>query len=126
MPIKYGSNAEYPVFESSFSFDKPPQSKSDGSGGAPEASERMISHSFQPTFLQLSLIEPKFDSAYGFEDGLANVMINDKWGFIDQSGKFVIEPIYDWTNLSFSDGTVSVGIGDDEFQVDKQGNIVED
>lgn len=126
MPIKYGSNAEYPVFESSFSFDKPPQSKSDGSEGAPEASERMISHSFQPTFLQLSLIEPKFDSAYGFEDGLANVMINDKWGFIDQSGKFVIEPIYDWTNLSFSDGTVSVGIGDDEFQVDKQGNIVED
>lgn len=31
---------------SPFLFYKPPQSKSDGSGGATEASERMIFHSF--------------------------------------------------------------------------------
>ena len=34
------------MLESAFYFYKPPQSKSDGWGGAPEASERMISHSF--------------------------------------------------------------------------------
>lgn len=42
----YGSNAEFTVFESLFLIFKPPQSNSDGWGGAPEASDRMISHSF--------------------------------------------------------------------------------
>ena len=40
-------------------------------------------------------IEPKFPNAQSFNDGLAAVRIKDgKWGYIDQTGKLVIDPKY--------------------------------
>ncbi|HED6687678.1 TPA: WG repeat-containing protein, partial [Campylobacter coli] len=41
------------------------------------------------------VIEPKFDSIGSFREGLAKVGLNGKYGFIDKSGEFVIEPIFD-------------------------------
>ncbi len=37
-------------------------------------------------------ITPQFDLAHEFHEGLAAVEINDKWGFIDKTGKIVIRP----------------------------------
>ncbi len=50
-----------------------------------------------------------FRLAVPFSDGLAAVLVEDQWGFIDTSGKFVIEPRYSGTYIgSFSDGLVNV------------------
>ena len=37
-------------------------------------------------------IDFRFDSCRSFSEGLAAVMIGGKWGYIDKSGKMVIEP----------------------------------
>ncbi|EOH5650946.1 WG repeat-containing protein, partial [Campylobacter coli] len=38
---------------------------------------------------------PKFDYVWSFGEGLVAVKLNGKYGFIDKSGEFVIEPIFD-------------------------------
>ncbi|HMQ48523.1 MAG TPA: WG repeat-containing protein [Saprospiraceae bacterium] len=37
-------------------------------------------------------IEPKYDRAFEFQNGIARVVINRKTGLIDQSGQFLLEP----------------------------------
>ena len=60
------------------------------------------------------VIQPTYDWASSFSEGLARVGIgeypNTKYGFIDKKGNYVIQPIYDeaW---SFSEGLAPVGIG---------------
>jgi hypothetical protein len=41
------------------------------------------------------VIEPQFEQAHSFQEGLAPVKINKYWGFIDHSGKLAVEPDYD-------------------------------
>jgi hypothetical protein len=41
------------------------------------------------------LVEPKFAQAGVLADGLARVVINGKVGFIDRTGSFAIEPVFD-------------------------------
>ena len=77
------------------------------------------------------VINPQFDGAYSFSDGLAAVRIGDdktgKWGFIDNQGHFVINPQFDGV-ASFSDGLAEVRIGDfgtgKSGFIDKQGKFV--
>ena len=61
------------------------------------------------------VINPQFNSADSFSDGLARVRIGDfttgKWGFIDKTGHYVINPQFDEAD-SFSDGLAAVRIGD--------------
>lgn len=40
------------------------------------------------------VINPQFDMANAFSDGLAKVSVNEKYGFIDKDGKYVINPTY--------------------------------
>nr|WP_325099647.1 WG repeat-containing protein [Campylobacter sp. TTU_617] len=40
------------------------------------------------------VIELKYDNII-FEEGLAQVKLNGKWGVIDKNGKIIIEPKYD-------------------------------
>ena len=40
----------------------------------------------------------QYQRAGGFINGLAKVMLNDKWGFINPQCKFVIQPIYTFIN----------------------------
>ena len=47
---------------------------------------------------------------YGFKGGLASVAVAGRWGFIDQKGKFVINPQYDGVG-SFSEGYAVVETG---------------
>ena len=41
------------------------------------------------------VILAQFDEAHSFSQGLAAVKVGSKWGFIDKSGKFVIQPQFD-------------------------------
>jgi hypothetical protein len=40
------------------------------------------------------ILEPKFDIALPFKDGLAEVKVDGKWGIIDMAGNFIVEPRY--------------------------------
>lgn len=42
------------------------------------------------------VIEPQFDEACGFSEGLSLAATNGKWGYIDRTGEFVIQPEYDY------------------------------
>ena len=56
-------------------------------------------------------IQPQFDLALGFSEGLAAVQVGKKWGYIDTSGKMVIG----LQDLSFAkpfhNGLARVGFG---------------
>jgi serine/threonine protein kinase len=76
-------------------------------------------------------INPLFDEAEYFYDGLAAIRIGDhttgKYGFIDKEGKIVITPQFDEAS-SFSEGLAAVRIGDETTGkygfIDKEGKIV--
>lgn len=57
------------------------------------------------------VIEPIFDDARGFFEGLAAVKINGKWGFINEEGEIVIDIIYDRVSY-FREGAARVFIKD--------------
>lgn len=42
----------------------------------------------------LIIIKPKFDYADNFYEGLAQILKDSQFGFIDYSGKYVISPQY--------------------------------
>ncbi|PSO79918.1 MAG: hypothetical protein BRC51_06045 [Cyanobacteria bacterium SW_12_48_29] len=41
------------------------------------------------------VINPQFDYAGEFSEGLAPIKISDKWGYIDKTGEMVINPQFD-------------------------------
>ena len=52
-------------------------------------------------------IAPQFDAAHPFREGVAVVMIDHKYGFIDRHGLPVVKLDYDWAN-SFHNGLAMV------------------
>jgi len=69
------------------------------------------------------VIEPKYDLAGWFSEGLAAVMVEGKWGYIDPSGKFVIEPKFDAAGW-FEGGRAQVQLGDQWGYIDRSGRVV--
>jgi hypothetical protein len=65
-------------------------------------------------------IEPQFDAAERFGDGLAPVKIGGKWSFIDKTGKAAIEGRYDFT-YGYSEGLAPVLLGRTWKYIDKTG-----
>lgn len=61
-----------------------------------------------------------------FSDDMASFVYSNtgKCGFIDQTGKVVIPPIYDRVLTPFKDGVAQVEMGGDSFYIDKEGNVV--
>jgi hypothetical protein len=57
------------------------------------------------------VIEPQFDWALHFTEGLAAVKVKGKYGFLDQTGKMVIQPQYHEAR-NLSEGLAPVGIAD--------------
>src|SRR5688500_14549217 len=70
------------------------------------------------------VIEPKYDEAGPFAEGLAAVNEDGKWGFIDPEGKLVIAPVYK-SAWAFHEGFARVlpFDGPDQF-IDKNGNPI--
>lgn len=77
------------------------------------------------------IIEPKYDDANPFSEGLASVGQGDydtgKFGFIDKQGKIIVPFIYDEAE-SFGEGLAKVGIGDNKTRkygfIDKTGKVI--
>jgi hypothetical protein len=51
-------------------------------------------------------INPQFDIAYPFTNEIALVQVENKWGYIDENGKYIINP-YKYATI-FSEGLVFV------------------
>lgn len=68
------------------------------------------------------IIEPQFDKARAFTDGLAPVVVGKEWGFINAKGEMVIEPQYRDAEV-FSDGRAPVKDKDWGF-IDTSGQLV--
>ena len=66
------------------------------------------------------VILPKYDEAFPFYEGLARVKENNKFGYIDRNGAYVIPPIYDLAN-DFSGGLALVMSGDEYFMINTSG-----
>ena len=73
------------------------------------------------------VINPQFDAALRFAEGLAAVRIGDentgRWGYIDKQGKMVINAQFDdaW---SFAEGLAVTRMGGKWGYIDKQGKVV--
>jgi uncharacterized lipoprotein YddW (UPF0748 family) len=57
--------------------------------------------------MEFVVIPPQFEQADSFSDGLARVKIEDKWGYIDKTGKLAVQPQLDEAD-SFSQGLALV------------------
>jgi len=68
------------------------------------------------------VIEPKFDDAKDFYEGLAPVKVGRKWGYIDKTGEFVIEPQFDNADI-FSSGVAAVQVDGKWGFIDKTGEF---
>ncbi len=71
------------------------------------------------------LIEPKYDEAYPFVEGMSLVKLNDKHGFINRTGQEIIEIRYDDAN-HFSEGLAMACLDDSFGYLDKNGREVID
>ena len=65
-----------------------------------------------------TIINPEYDKAFEFSEGLAGVRQNGKWGFIDISGEEIVKPQYDYIG-SFHNGIAHINTG---CKVDGYGN----
>jgi hypothetical protein len=76
-------------------------------------------------FAQKEVIPLKYGGAQSFSDGLAAVMLDGKWGFIDKEGKEVVPPKYNEVK-SFSDGLAAVKLEQNSKWgfIDKEGKEV--
>lgn len=69
------------------------------------------------------VIEPKFDAAKDFYEGLAPVKLDGKWGYIDKTGEFVIQPQFDKADI-FSSGLAAVKVDGKWGFIDKTGEFI--
>lgn len=69
------------------------------------------------------VIEPKFDRAYNFREGLAAVEIDGKQGYIDKRGKIAIEPKFSQAS-TFNEGMAQIEIKGKCGYIDSTGEIV--
>ena len=76
-----------------------------------------------------TIIDPQFQGAENFSEGLAAVLTDEAWGFIDETGALVISPqfFYCGTPLAFSEGLAGVdGPGQGCGFIDRSGEWVVD
>ena len=69
------------------------------------------------------LVEPRFERAESFSEGLAVVIENGKYGFIYRTGKIVIEPKYIWAS-SFENGVARVRDENKDCYINIKGEII--
>ena len=69
------------------------------------------------------VIEPQFDNAGCFSEGLAYVEVGEKYGYIDKKGKIAVKPQFDFA-WDFSEGLAGVKLGEKSGYIDKSGKYV--
>ena len=67
------------------------------------------------------VIEPIYEKAFSFSDGLAAVKFNGKWGFIDKNGKIIVPFEYDEFESSLKDGEAKLVKDGTVYVFDKDG-----
>lgn len=70
-----------------------------------------------------TVINPQFDEANPFSEGLARFKQKDKWGFIDKTGKIVINPQFDDVS-DFNSGKALFSNGKQWGYIDAKGSYV--
>ncbi|NES81814.1 MAG: WG repeat-containing protein [Moorea sp. SIO2B7] len=68
-------------------------------------------------------IKPQFDQVHFFCDGLASVMIDNQWSYIDKNSNFVIKPQFN-DAYKFAEGLAAIKKGRKYGYIDKSGNFV--
>jgi hypothetical protein len=71
------------------------------------------------------VIEPKYEQAYGFSEGIAAIKLNNKWGFINVKGESVVPFEYDEVESNFKDGKGKLVRNGEIFVFDKSGRLIE-
>lgn len=69
------------------------------------------------------LIQPQFDDALEFCNGLAAVEIDKKWGYIDKNGEIIIQPQFEWAWF-FSEGIAEISVNCKQGYIDTTGKIL--
>ena len=69
------------------------------------------------------VIQPTFDAAYSFSEGLAPVKIDGKWGYVDKTGRLAISPRYESAPSAFSEGYAVVPVEGGEQFIDSTGTV---
>lgn len=69
------------------------------------------------------VVQPQYDSARDFAEGLASVGLNGKSGFIDKTGKVVI-PLQFSETFAFSEGLAAAKLNGKWRYIDKAGKLV--
>ena len=69
------------------------------------------------------VVQPKYDFAWEFREGMSPVKLNGKYGYMNEKGIEVITPRYDHAWM-FSDGLSVVKIGDKYGFIDQSGKLV--
>lgn len=64
-----------------------------------------------------------YDQIYDYSDGLARICLNRKYGYIDKTGKIVINPQFDYA-YDFSEGMAVIRQNGKYGYIDKSGKIV--
>src|SRR6218665_3960374 len=67
-------------------------------------------------------INPQFDRAGSFKEGLARIQLGGKCGFIGKTGKIAINPQFDDARW-FQEGLAGIKLGDKWGYIDKSGKI---
>ncbi len=72
----------------------------------------------------LVVIEPQFQQAYLFSEGLAKVKVGNRWGYIDNSGNLIIQPRF-LEARNFSNGIAAVQLESEEWvDIDATGTVI--
>ena len=82
-----------------------------------------ISIASDPLSFRKFLLSSEYDHVGNFYDGYALVQKDFKYGFVDENGDVVVEPIYDYAT-SFEGGYASVEKDDKWGFIDTKGNVV--
>src|SRR5690606_34229427 len=70
------------------------------------------------------VIEPQYERARAFRNGLAPVYMDGKWGYVDTQGNMVIEPQYRDAEIFGTDGLAPVKINKLWGLIDSSGTLV--
>ena len=95
--------------------------------GINEETARVIDENGDCYFINLDgkkLFNDVYQDAYDFHENLAAVKQNDKWGFIDRTGKLLIDYQFDDVSYGFSEGYAAVRKGKRWGFIDKNGKTV--